>query len=95
MRGRRCLKFGTLIGVVLLSSTFKLLPRYNIDFFFRKKENYNNNKKLYFLKANLAVSRQADSSITESLHLSLTLIRIPFQMSSQFLFSGTKPRLNK
>lgn len=39
-----------------------------------------------FYESCLADSHQTDSSITQPLHLSLTLIRNPFQMSSQFLF---------
>lgn len=43
-----------------------------------------------FYQSCLADSHQTDSSIMPPLHLSLTLIRNPFQMSSQFLFSRTK-----
>lgn len=43
----------------------------------------------------LTNSRQTDSSIMQLLHLSLSLIRNPFQMPSHFLFSRTKLSLNK
>lgn len=39
-----------------------------------------------FYQSCLVDSHQTDSSITQPLHLSLTLIRNPFQMSSQFFF---------
>lgn len=48
-----------------------------------------------FYQSCLADTHQADSSITTPLHLSLTLIRNPFQMSRQFLFSRTKHSMNK
>lgn len=48
-----------------------------------------------FYQSCLADSHQTDSSITQPLHLPLTLIRNPFQMSSQFLFSRTKHSMNK
>lgn len=48
-----------------------------------------------FYQSCLPDSHQTDSSITHPLHLSLTLIRNPFQMSSQFLFSRTKHGMNK
>lgn len=49
----------------------------------------------YFIKAvwQTVIRLTAQSPSLE--HLSLTLIRIPFQMSSQFLFSRTKHRMNK
>lgn len=43
----------------------------------------------------LTNSRQIDSSIMQLLHLSLSLIRNPFQMPSHFLFSRTKLSLNE
>lgn len=47
-----------------------------------------------FYQSRLTDCHQADSSITQPLHLSLTLIRNPFQMSSQFLFFRAKHSRN-
>lgn len=48
-----------------------------------------------FYQSCLTNSHQTDSSIMQLLHLSLNLIRNPFQMSSHFLFSRTKHSMKK
>lgn len=67
---------------------------YSVFFFFFKKLTIIIKKKSIFQKPVLPLVVKTDSSITEPLRLSFTLIRISFQMSSQVLFSRTRQKLN-